>query len=246
MNDSVASGALHLLSNFTHQVINPLNGVIGTLDNIIDGTISGERVDQRLRSSRGQLECAVSLVRNLVFFAEYSADYSYAKQAKTDKICIIPQLVIESAMFFQESGVALGVKIELQNRQIQNAVHGNPDLLRQVFMNIFDNGIKYGINPSVIEVKNWIQKESRSLIITVAGRSVGFEKTEDIFALGIRGRAAQERTSSGSGLGLSICRLIIEKVFNGRIAAQHSPKTKMTTFEIRIPNAFEHRSDRLE
>ena len=43
---------LHLLSNFVHQIINPLNGVIGTLDNIIDGTVPSERRDQRLKAVR--------------------------------------------------------------------------------------------------------------------------------------------------------------------------------------------------
>ena len=53
---------LHLLSNFVHQIINPLNGVIGTLDNIIDGTVPTERRDQRLRAVRAQLELSVLLV----------------------------------------------------------------------------------------------------------------------------------------------------------------------------------------
>jgi len=62
---------MHLIANITHQAINPIGGVIGTLDNIIDGTISENRRDQRLRSARAQLEYTVSLIRNLAFFAEY-------------------------------------------------------------------------------------------------------------------------------------------------------------------------------
>jgi hypothetical protein len=45
-----------LLSNFVHQVINPLNGVVGTLDNLIDGTIRDPgRRQQRLEALRAQL-----------------------------------------------------------------------------------------------------------------------------------------------------------------------------------------------
>ena len=54
--DSDSSFDLTLLANFVHQVVNPLNGVIGTLDNLIDGTISEERRMQRTTAARGQLE----------------------------------------------------------------------------------------------------------------------------------------------------------------------------------------------
>ena len=58
---------LTLLANFTHQVINPLNGVVGTLDNIIDGTIGPDRREQRTRAARGQLENCITLIRNLAY-----------------------------------------------------------------------------------------------------------------------------------------------------------------------------------
>lgn len=110
------SETLHLLSNFTHQVINPLNGVIGTLDNIIDGTVSQDKSELRIRSARGQLECTVSLIRNLAFFAEYTADYAKIARGKGNKICVVPQLLIEAAQFFQEQGRNKGVAIEVEDR----------------------------------------------------------------------------------------------------------------------------------
>lgn len=39
---------LPLLANFVHQVVNPLNGVAGTLDNLVEGLISEFRTPQRL------------------------------------------------------------------------------------------------------------------------------------------------------------------------------------------------------
>ena len=53
----------------------------------------------------------------------------------------------------------------------------------------------------------------------------------------MRGKQAQEQTSSGSGLGLHICKLIIEKVFLGKISA-HYTAAGIASFEIRIPDAF--------
>ncbi|MFZ2446861.1 MAG: HAMP domain-containing sensor histidine kinase [Syntrophobacteraceae bacterium] len=229
---------MYLLSNITHQIINPLNGVIGTLDNIIDGTVTRDKAPQKLRSARGQLECTVSLIRNLAFFAQYSSEYGKKVSSKMDKTCIIPQVIIEAAQFFQEQGHLDNIRIELENRQVQNAIKGNPDLLRQVFMNIFDNGIKYSYPNTIIEAKNWIQKKTGHLIIQISSNSVPFQSKEDIFGLGIRGKGAEERTSSGSGLGLHICKLIIENVFGGSISAEYHTESNTAVFEIRIPDAF--------
>jgi len=230
---------IYLLANFTHQVINPLNGVLGTLDNIIDKTVPPDRVETRLRSARGQLECTVSLVRNLAFFAQYTANYNEVVKGKADKTCVVPQVLIEAAQFFQEQGRENSNAIEINERWKQIAVKGNPDLVRQVFMNIFDNGVKYGLPNEKIEVNYWIKNNTREVIVEIFGKSVGFNQDEDIFALGTRGKAAQEKTSSGTGLGLNICKLIVENVFGGKIAGEHSRATMVTKFTIWLPGGYE-------
>jgi K+-sensing histidine kinase KdpD len=234
---------LALISNLTHQAINPLNGVIGTLDNLIDGTIQGERREQRLRSARAQLEYTVSLIRNLAYFAQYGTDVSPDPKFKSDKICVIPQLLIEAAQFFQEYGASQQVRLEVLDRHVQNAVYGDPELLRQVFMNIYDNFVKYGEADTTVAVKHWIQKRTRGLIVTFEGQSTFFSKDEDIFAPGVRGRCAVEKTSSGSGLGLHICRLIIERLFKGTIDASFATTSRVAKFDIRIPGAFLNESE---
>lgn len=228
---------MHLIANITHQAINPIGGVIGTLDNIIDGTISGERRDQRLRSARAQLEYTVSLIRNLAFFAQYGGEDIPTRRGSI-KSTVIPQNLIEAAMFFQEQAQNKGVQIEVKDRHIQNAVKGDPDLLRQVFMNIFDNYIKYSNKNSIVEVKNWIQKKTGDVIIEISGMSIPFDSGEDIFALGARGKHAKSATSAGSGLGLHICKLIVEKVFEGKISASYIYDRRTSIFEIRIPGGF--------
>ena len=72
---------LTLMSNFVHQVVNPLNAVCGTLDNIANGDVPVGSIKQRVRASRSQIEYCVELIRNLAFLAEYHRDpEGYAKQ----------------------------------------------------------------------------------------------------------------------------------------------------------------------
>ncbi|MCD1196180.1 sensor histidine kinase [Vibrio cholerae] len=228
---------LFLIQNITHQAINPMSGVIGTLDNLIDGTVPDHKRTQRLSRARSQLEYTVSLIRNLSYFAEYASGNTDSISSSSIKTTVIPQAIIESAQFFQEQGVNNSIKVELENRHIQNCVNGDPNLLRQVFMNLIDNGVKYGKSGTKLIIKNKIQKKTNDLIITFEGQSEPFSSSDDIFAIGYRAKSARQKTSSGSGLGLHICKLIIENAFNGTISGQHA-SSGITIFEIRIPNGY--------
>ncbi|ATE61960.1 hypothetical protein CCZ27_20080 [Thauera sinica] len=105
-------------------------------------------------------------------------------------------------------------------------------------MNLFDNFVKYGVPESTVEVKHWIQRKSGDLIVTMSGASTPFDSSEDIFAVGVRGKSAAAKTSSGSGLGLHICKLIVERLFRGSIHARFVPHTQLANFQLRIPGAF--------
>lgn len=237
MNDRSDDATMHLIANITHQAINPIGGVIGTLDNIIDGTITENRRDQRLRSARAQLEYTVSLIRNLAFFAEYGGDALPARSGAF-KTTVLPQNLIEAAMFFQEQAQNRGVRFEVIDKNHQTSVKGDPDLMRQVFMNIFDNYVKYAQAATTVQISHWVQKKTGNALIKFEGVSTCFDEDEDIFALGSRGRHAESITSSGSGLGLHICKLIIERAFNGCIAASYVHGRRTAVFNIRIPNGF--------
>jgi signal transduction histidine kinase len=228
---------LHILSNFIHQIINPLNGVIGTVDNLIDGTVHAERREQRLRAVRAQLEWAVVLVRNLAFFTKTALTPGVAADTTVSQTCVIPQLVIEAAQFFQEVGISRGIKIELMDRSTQYAVLGSTDLLRQVFMNLIDNAVKYSDADTTIEIMPRVQKKTNDLLIEFRNTGVGFTPDEatQIFNEGFRGEEARNKVASGTGLGLYICKVIIENVHHGTVDAEHSAALRLTTLRLRVP-----------
>jgi signal transduction histidine kinase len=228
---------LHILSNFIHQIINPLNGVIGTVDNLVDGTIQGERRQQRLRAVRAQLEWAIVLVRNLAFFTKTSLTPGEAPDTNLSQTCVIPQVIIEASQFFQEIGVLRGMKIELTDRATQYAVTGSTDLLRQVFMNLLDNAIKYSDSDTTVKITPRVQKRTRALIIDVTNVGIGFSQDEipRLFEEGFRGEEAKNKVASGTGLGLYICKVIIENVHKGTIEAEYSRPSRTVLFRIRIP-----------
>ena len=202
---------LTLLANFVHQVVNPLNGVAGTLDNLVEGTIQGEdRRQQRLNAARAQLEQCITLIRNLAFLAQGRGGIAVDDRRKI----VLPQVIIESAMFFQEDGRSKNIDINLLDRHTQNTISGHPELIRQVLMNIFDNFIKYGKLGFPVEVDQRIQKSSGMALIEIKGISahpIDQDDLNKIGTLGFRGKNAKKIIASGSGLGMYICKKLIEE-----------------------------------
>lgn len=201
---------LTLLANFVHQVVNPLNGVAGTLDNAVTGILEGERKEQRLNAARAQLQQCITLIRNLAFLAQGSGGVA----DRDSRQVVLPQVIIESAMFYQEHGSERGVRIHLKDRQTQNIVNGHHEIIQQILMNIFDNFTKYGQKNSEVIVDHWIQKGTSSAVIIIRGYSENRIEGDDIkhfCELGFRGGNARKILASGTGLGLYICNMLLNR-----------------------------------
>jgi len=230
---------LLFLANFVHQVVNPLNGVIGTLDNINDGTYKGAIVKQKVNACRGQLEQCVTLIRNLAYLSDFFFDVSDKEDLKVvreNATSSLPQVIIEAAQFFQIAAEKKGIKIELLDPIDQYKIRARHELLKQVFINIFDNWVKYGLKNQTIAVRTMVNNKD-DLVIDIVGQSIGFNNTdaERLFEMGFRSKEAHNTVAQGSGIGLYICKQITTKILEGRISAVHTTKTGLTTFRISIP-----------
>jgi signal transduction histidine kinase len=144
--------------------------------------------------------------------------------------------VIEAMQFFQVSADRRNIKLNLTDRDTQYKVYIRPELLKQVFINLFDNWVKYGIDSATVEVIPRVNAKG-NLMIEMSGRSIGFNNNDadKIFEFGYRAASAESKIAQGSGIGLFICKQIITRELNGKISAVHSSGQAVTTFRIAIP-----------
>ncbi|MCY6958552.1 sensor histidine kinase [Clostridium brassicae] len=112
-------------------------------------------------------------------------------------------------------------------------IYGNSDKLRQVFINIIDNAIKYGYSDSPIKVSVEEKGSFAEISITNNGDGIAEEHISQIFTPFYRIDKIKSRELGSCGLGLSISNTIIEK-HKGKIEIVSQPY-KETTVIVRLP-----------
>lgn len=114
-------------------------------------------------------------------------------------------------------------------------IRGNldPGRLRQVIENLVDNAVKYSPQGGVITVRLWT--ENCSAHLTVADQGIGIPAADlpHIFDRFHRGANVDDRRFAGMGLGLYICRAIVEQ-HGGQISVTSAPG-QGSTFHVVLP-----------
>ncbi len=105
--------------------------------------------------------------------------------------------------------------------------------IRQVFMNLVDNAVKYTKQGGV---RVTVSQKGKSIILKIADTGMGIDANEmpHLFQKFSRGKGTSQVYTEGTGLGLYVAREII-KAHGGKITAESEGKGKGSTFYIKLP-----------
>ncbi|MDY0410254.1 sensor histidine kinase [Paracerasibacillus soli] len=121
--------------------------------------------------------------------------------------------------------------IELDVRPME--YFGNGKLLRQVWLNLLTNGIRYTGQGGMIKIRNRIHKNNVIVSFTDNGIGIDAEHIPHLFERFYKVDKARTRTEDSTGLGLSIVKEIVE-MHDGFIEVE-SKRNQGTTFTIYLP-----------
>jgi signal transduction histidine kinase len=115
-------------------------------------------------------------------------------------------------------------------------VSADPDRLEQVLTNLLDNAVKY--SPDHPELAVRVQLKARGVLVEIQDHGIGLppEAADRIFEPFSRAANAEERQITGMGLGLYICRNIVQQ-HHGRIWARSDGEGSGTTVSVWLPEA---------
>jgi PAS domain S-box-containing protein len=167
------------------------------------------------------------------------ADLLEYSRIETRRLTVERQTVDAAALIRDAVGRASdttgGHAVNVQIRGDAPSVEADPDRIDQVIFNLLSNAAKYGEPNSPIDVE--VEPDTADVRVTVANRGPAIPPTElkSIFNRFARTSTGSSRRPSGLGLGLYICRGIVE-AHGGRIWAE-SPPGGITYFRFTLPIA---------
>jgi len=118
-------------------------------------------------------------------------------------------------------------------------VRGDLVRLSQVIQNVLINASKFSPVGGTIALRSSISGHIGSIEIVDEGCGIPSESLDDIFRLFVQAKAPVHATSSGLGIGLSLCRSIVE-LHSGSISATSPGPGMGSTFTIRLPIVTEN------
>lgn len=218
------------LSVLSHELKAPLNALEGYLrmmqerqagDRIEDYATPIERSLQRIQGMR-------SLIMDLLDFTKIRLE---RKEEKIQEVSL-RELAGEAIVTVQPYAIQMDVSVSLDVRS-DVTVLADPDDIEIVFNNLISNAVKYNKTGGKAEIT--IDSSENEAIIIVNDTGIGFTKsdTENLFTEFVRIKNEKTRNITGSGLGLSIVKKVIE-LYHGTINVESTPDVG-STFTIRIP-----------
>ena len=212
------------VNNFSHELKTPLASINGLVTLMQRGTLSKEKQLEYLNvisEEAGRLSAMTTNILNLSKVESQGiltdrATFNLSEQMRT---CI---LLLEK----QWTQKKLRLNLEFDEYEI----YGSEDMLKQVWLNLLDNAVKFSKEQGELTVSIAEQEDSVLVSVSNEGAAIAEEEKERIFQKFYRGEHQEQK--EGNGIGLSIVQHIVH-LHEGKVDV-HS-ENGITTFSVRLP-----------
>ena len=194
------------LANMSHELRTPMNSIIGYTDLMID-RIDGEINDEQeksLRKVRNNAQHLLQLINDILDMAKIESG-----KIELDPRPVHVKSLIESvATIFEPTIGKKGLTLKLEIEPELPQIHVDEDKVRQIFINLLSNGIKFTDEGGItIRVTPWPDSD-RYLQICIADTGIGIREEDlpKLFDKFSQVDGSTVRQYEGTGLGLCIAR----------------------------------------
>ena len=207
---------MEMLGFVSHELRNPLASSIMSIDTLRQGYLGP--------LTEAQEKMLTTVDRNLHYFLDMIGNYLDMSRLEKGEI----NLQISIVALFPDvvSPIVEGLQGELQSRgmTVENRVPGDmmiaadPNLVKIVYDNLLANAVKYGSDGGTIALDAQEVGGEVAMSVLNEGPGIPRDKIPQLFAKFGRIKDPRFKRQKGTGLGLYICKEIVEK-HGGRIWA---------------------------
>lgn len=215
------------VSNVTHELKTPLTSIKGFVDTLKGGAIDDPDFARRFLDIIDiEAERLAVLVNDILILSEIESGND------TNKSMVNVEAVIDSVIELLEKKEKKNVVIVKDMEKPVTDYLCNRDRLKELIINLADNGLKY-TNEGSVTIKCWEEEKDLMLQFIDTGVGIPKEHLPRLFERFYRVDKGRSRKQGGTGLGLSIVKHIVE-LYKGTITVESEPGVG-TVFTVKLP-----------
>ncbi len=196
------------IGNISHELKNPIFNIQGYVHSLINGALNDNKLTKKyLKRTNKNVERIIDIIEDLDTISELEITNLKANFIKFD----ILKLANEVLDLFIDKATKKNIKIFFRE-PYSNPIFavGDKNKIKQVFINLIDNAIKYSFKDSKIKISFFDMDKNHLVEITDEGLGIHKDDLSRVFERFYRTDKARSRDNGGTGLGLAIVKHIIE------------------------------------
>ena len=189
------------IASISHELRTPLTGIKGwgeTLKSV--DCLTEEEIKQGMSIIASETDRLIHLVEELLDFSRLESNHLHLCKEKVHLHHILNETI------WQLTPKAEGKKIEIIANLIEVEIIGDKDRLKQIFINIIDNAIKYSHPKGQVKID--VTQEAQQAVVRVTDFGIGI--AEEHLPFVNQSFYQVNSYSSGAGIGLAIVKKIVE------------------------------------
>ncbi|MCE5035993.1 ATP-binding protein [Staphylococcus haemolyticus] len=218
------------IANVSHELRTPISLLQGYTESIVDGIVTEpEEIRDSLSIVLDETKRLNRLVNELLNVARMDAEGLTVNKEKQP----IKPLLSKMQMKYRQQAEDLELNMSLEPNIGDELWEYDADRIDQVLTNLIDNATRYTQPGDSISITTTTDDSYQTLYIKDTGSGISPEHLELVFDRFYKVEASRTRGKQGTGLGLFICKMIIEE--HGGTIKVESEVNKGTTFIIKLP-----------
>ncbi|KAJ8133042.1 hypothetical protein O1611_g580 [Lasiodiplodia mahajangana] len=221
------------LANVSHELRTPLNGVIGNSELLRDSDLNKEQLEMA-ESIRVSADLLLAVINDILDFSKMEADKMKLYIIAFNPEEMVREVVRAVSYSNREKTSKKNVKIVQDINLPPMLIYGDPIRLHQVLGNLISNSLKFTEDGSIsIGARvdsDWPEKVNLTFWVRDTGIGIPPKQLEKLFKPFSQADASTARKYGGSGLGLSICKSLIETMMQGHIKLESQENVGTTVW----------------
>tara|TARA_B100001939_G_scaffold348199_1_gene373722 strand:- start:11274 stop:13010 length:1737 start_codon:yes stop_codon:yes gene_type:complete len=221
------------LASMSHELRTPIHGMLGMAE-LLDRGVSKAEQSQYLAYIQDAGKSLLRLISDILDVSRFETNSIDIRPSDFALRKHLEDTVELHRKQFNEKGITLELEIEEDTSQY---IRADPIRLRQIISNLINNALKFTARGEVrVQARTLSVDESQyDLMISVmdTGEGIHAEHLDQIFDLFVQAPESRSELHEGVGLGLSICKSLVEKM-GGSIEAS-SEVGSGSRFSFKIP-----------